>query len=147
MRQCSGKQVGRVLAEDLRARFSHPPFPRSPLDGYAVQAQDLKDAGPDGPACLQVTEKVCAGQCSKRRLKPGEAVRIMTGAPIPAGADTVVRQEDTDYGEREVRIYKRQDAYDNYCPEGEDFREGDVLIRQGARDGRRSDWNCGFCRI
>lgn len=124
---------GRVLAEDLRARFSHPPFPRSPLDGYAVQAQDLKDAGPDGPACLQVTEKVCAGQCSKRRLKPGEAVRIMTGAPIPAGADTVVRQEDTDYGEREVRIYKRQDAYDNYCPEGEDFREGDVLIRQGAR--------------
>lgn len=124
---------GRILAEEIRAWKDNPPFPRSPYDGYAVRAEDIREAGKETPVCLRVVEKLCAGEYPKREIGPGEATRIMTGAPIPNGADTVVKQEETDGQDREVRIRKSQNPYENYCPAGEDFRTGDLLIEKGTR--------------
>ena len=124
---------GRILAEEIRAWQDNPPFPRSPYDGYAVRAEDIREAGKETPVCLRVVEKLCAGEYPKRGIGPGEATRIMTGAPIPNGADTVVKQEETDGQDREVRIRKSQNPYENYCPAGEDFRTGDLLIEKGTR--------------
>ena len=118
---------GRILSEDLRAGKSSPPFPRSPYDGYALRAADIQGANKKQPVCLKVVEKLCAGKYPKQVIGSGEAARIMTGAPIPNGADTVVKQEDTDYGEGIVQIYRSQNPYDHYCPEGEDFLAGEKL--------------------
>lgn len=89
------KALGRISADTIAAPMNQPPFSRSPLDGYAVLHQDLELAGKDNPAVLQVIGCVCAGDPPQYTVAPGQAVRIMTGAPIPEGADCVVRQEDT----------------------------------------------------
>lgn len=123
----------RVLAENIQANSSSPPFPRSPYDGYAVRAEDIKDAGRTHPVNLTVVDKIFAGEFPEYAIHKGQAARIMTGAPVPDGADTVVKQEDTDYGERNVKIYTRQDAYVHYCMEGEDFQKGEVLLKKGIR--------------
>ncbi|HJD26357.1 MAG TPA: molybdopterin molybdotransferase MoeA [Candidatus Blautia intestinipullorum] len=125
---------GCILAEDVYSPLDNPPFPRSPVDGYAVRAVDIKEADQEHPAELKVAGCIYAGDngqsCS---LKPGEAYRIMTGAPFPAGADTAVKQEDTDFGEDRVKIYKSQKSYDNYCFQGEDYKKGRLLLKQGTR--------------
>lgn len=120
--------AGRILAQDVTAQRDQPPFPRSPLDGYAVQSQDLQEAEKEHPAILTVIDEVTAGHVSGKLVSRGTAVRIMTGAPIPEGADCVVRQEDTDYGEETVRIYQKVGAYQNYCFMGEDYRAGTKLL-------------------
>lgn len=122
--------LGRVLAEDIIAPHSQPPFSRSPLDGYAVQASDTKGANKEHPIVLKVVGEVFAGQVSSRFIKDGEAIRIMTGAPIPEGADCIIRQEDTDYGEDTVEIYREHNAFDNYCTAGEDYKKGDCLLKK-----------------
>ena len=91
--------VNRVLAEDIYAGHDQPPFPRSPLDGYALQSSDIKGASKEHPVTLTVIDEVDAGYVSRACVEEGTAVRIMTGAPIPDGADCIVGQEDTDYGE------------------------------------------------
>ena len=120
--------VGRTLAEDIRSAFDQPPFPRSPLDGYAVISSDTVGATADTPAVLKVITEVDAGSWYDGEVKSGEAVRIMTGAPIPAGADAVIGQEDTDYGDDTVRIYAEMKAHQNYCDQGEDYKAGTVLL-------------------
>ncbi|MBT9777312.1 molybdopterin molybdenumtransferase MoeA [Clostridium sp. MCC353] len=124
--------LGCELAEDLLSPVDQPPFPRSPLDGYAVRAEDLKGASEECPAVLTVIDEVMAGGYSNAVLKEKTAVRIMTGAPVPAGADCIVRQEDTDYGEDEVSIYVEHRAFENYCFQGEDFKKGDCLVEKGT---------------
>ena len=84
---------------------------------------------------LRVIGKIYAGQVFEGTVGPGECVRLMTGAPIPEGADTVIRQEDTDYGEDIVQIYAGQRAYENYCMAGDDFKCGDALLKKGTRIG------------
>ena len=91
------KSKGRILAEDIKAELDNPPFDRSPIDGYACTAEDLAGASLSTPDCLKVTREVDAGDYSEETVKKGEAVRIMTGAAVPAGCDCCVRQEDTDY--------------------------------------------------
>lgn len=120
--------VGRVLAQDVTAVRNQPPFPRSPLDGYAVRSEDIQGAGKDDPVVLEVIDEVMAGFVASKKVEPSTAIRIMTGAPIPDGADCVVRQEDTDYGEDTVQIYQKVNAWGNYCFEGEDYREGTKLL-------------------
>lgn len=120
----------RVLSEDAVAGHSQPPFDRSPLDGYAVCSRDIAEASRDNPATLQVIDEVCAGHVSAKEVEPGTAVRIMTGAPIPRGADCIVKQEDTDYGEDTVRIYRTEKHFGNYCFAGEDFRKGDRVLQK-----------------
>lgn len=127
--------AGRILGEDLRAQRDQPPFPRSPLDGYAVRSEDLAGACQERPARLRVVDEIMAGCSPAQTVVKGTAVRLMTGAPIPQGADTVVRQEDTDYGEQTVEIYVNQNAWDNYCFAGEDYQAGSVVLRRGTSLG------------
>ena len=129
---------GRVLAEDVRAPFSVPHFPKSAMDGYAVYAEDVKEATPENPAKLTVTGEILAGD-DPAPVSPGSrgtAVRIMTGGAVPEGYDAVVKQEDTDYGETEVTIFHGVSSYMNYCKVGEDISEGSVVLPKGRRIGR-----------
>lgn len=124
---------GRILACDMAASFDNPPFDRSPIDGYACKAADLTDASREHPAKLEVIREIDAGQYSTEEIQKGQAVRIMTGAAIPPGCDCCVRQEDTDYGETQVCIYRPEKPWGNYCFSGEDFKKGDVLLKKGSR--------------
>lgn len=124
---------GRILAQDMTAPFHNPPFDRSPIDGYACRAADTTGASETSPARLKVTREIDAGQYSTEEIKEGQAVRIMTGAAIPPGCDCCVRQEDTDYGEERVNIYRSEKPWGNYCFAGEDFKTGDALLKKGAR--------------
>ena len=127
--------LGRILAEDMTASFDNPPFDRSPIDGYACRSEDVAEASEEHPVRLKVVEEVCAGSYTQREVHKGEAVRIMTGAPVPEGCDCCVRQEDTDYGEDVVRIYRPEKEWGNYCFKGEDFKAGSTLIKKGSRIG------------
>ncbi|MCI8949918.1 MAG: molybdopterin molybdotransferase MoeA [Lachnospiraceae bacterium] len=127
--------AGWILAQEGRAMADQPPFPRSPLDGYALRGQDTEAASKEAPVCLQVVGRVYAGEVFPGQIKAGEAVRIMTGAPIPMGADTVVRQEDSDYGQEQVLIYKGSRPYENYCFQGEDYKKDSLLLQKGAKLG------------
>lgn len=127
--------AGRVLAQDVKAERDQPPFPRSPLDGYAVRSADIANASKESPAKLEVIDEVTAGHMSSCHVEAGMAVRIMTGAPIPVGADCVVKQEDTDYGADEVEIYRSVRAWGNYCFAGEDYKKGTMILREGVELG------------
>ena len=124
---------GRILAEDVCAPIDQPPWPRSPLDGYALRAADSTGASKDAPVTLRVVDTVYAGGWSDVTVGEGQAVRLMTGAPIPAGFDCVIRQEDTDLGADSVQIFKALRAWDNYVRAGGDFQRGDVLLPAGTK--------------
>lgn len=127
--------LGRVLAADVVSAMDQPPFPRSPLDGYAFIAGDSAGASKEAPAVLKVIDKVFAGHPAANPVTSGTAVRVMTGSMLPEGCNCVIRQEDTDYGEDVVNIYTPMRAFDNYCYSGEDFKTGDVLIPRGMTFG------------
>ncbi len=122
---------GRVIAEGFYAPISNPPFDRSPLDGYALKAYDTEGADGDNPVKLKVIDEVFAGGFSNKVLKNGEAIRIMTGAKMPEGADCVIRQENTNEDMKEAEIYEELSAHDNYIFKGEDIVKGDLLIKKG----------------
>lgn len=88
---------GRISGDDIYAPMNNPPFDRSPLDGYALIAEDTKGASKDDPKVLTVIDAIYAGEFSEMEIKKGQAMRIMTGAKIPKGADCVIRQEQTNY--------------------------------------------------
>src|SRR5699024_3145972 len=90
--------AGLVLAEDVVSRVALPPFDNSAMDGYALRSTDVADADDDQPLALPVEADIPAGRTDIPRLRPGTAHRIMTGAPLPPGADTIVKVEDTDAG-------------------------------------------------
>lgn len=127
---CDG--LGRVLAEDVPAPIDQPPFPRSPLDGYALRAADSVGATRETPVYLTVCGMLCAGDWREEPVQPGQAVRIMTGAPIPPGCDCVIRQEDTDEGMEKVALFCALKPWENYCFRGEDYKAGDVLLEAGS---------------
>jgi molybdopterin molybdotransferase len=124
--------LGRVLAENVHSPIEHPPWDNSSMDGYAVRAADVLAAAPNAPITLRVLETVRAGQLPSSDVQPGTAVRIMTGAPIPRGADSVVRVEDTDGGERQVEIRDGRDAGRNVRPRGEDLQVGGLAVARGT---------------
>ncbi|HVT39165.1 MAG TPA: gephyrin-like molybdotransferase Glp [Gemmatimonadaceae bacterium] len=123
--------LGRVLACDVTSGLTLPAWDNSAMDGYAVRGVDLAHL----PATLRVIELVAAGQFPTREVGAGEATRIMTGAPTPAGADTVVRVEDTDGGIERVEIRAARDAGKNVRPRGEDIVEGRVVMTRGTALG------------
>jgi molybdopterin molybdotransferase len=92
--------AGRVIAETVRAQDHVPPFRNSAMDGFAVRCQDVANATWDDPTLLPVAAEVAAGDAAGTALKPGTAIRIMTGAVLPDGADAVVRFEETDEARR-----------------------------------------------
>jgi molybdopterin molybdotransferase len=121
--------LGRVLAEDLAARRTQPPFAVSAMDGYAVRAEDLARI----PIELRIVADVPAGAGFGGHVGPGEAARIFTGAPMPAGTDTVVIQEDSERNGDRVRVLQKADRGHYVRREGLDFSEGKVLLRAGRR--------------
>ena len=125
--------LGRVLAEDVTAERDQPPFPRSPLDGYAVRAADVAGASKENPAVLHVVGRIYAGYVFDGIVGEGQAVRLMTGAPIPEGADAIIRQEDTFAENDTVQIYVSSEPYQNYCFQGEDYKAGTVLLPKDSR--------------
>lgn len=124
---------GRILAEDLLAAGNIPPFDRSPYDGYAFRAADSAAASPDAPVSLTILEELPAGSVPTRPVLPGTAVKILTGAPIPAGADVVCKYEDTRFDLHTVTLSRSYRAGENIVHAGEDIREGELLARKGAR--------------
>lgn len=123
--------VGRALAQEVCALRTLPPWDNSAMDGYAVRSGDAVLAH----ATLKVVETVYAGQLPRRTLQPGEAARIMTGAPLPRGADAVVRQERTRAVGETVELLEPAQAGDFVRPRGEDAREGEVLLPRGSSLG------------
>ncbi len=119
--------LGRVLAEDVAARVSHPPVAVSSMDGYAVRAEDLAA----NPATLKVIGEAAAGHGFGAVIGAGQAARIFTGAPLPAGADAVVMQEDCERSGDQVTVGERVDAGRFIRPAGLDFREGQILLHSG----------------
>ncbi|GMA40803.1 molybdotransferase-like divisome protein Glp [Mobilicoccus caccae] len=128
---------GCVLAEDLRSRVSLPGFDNSAMDGYAVLASDVERAGNPYPTRLPVEGDIAAGDTTRRRLRPGTTFRIMTGAPVPEGADAVVPVEQTDAGVERVTIHEGVPHGRHIRPQGEDVGEGQIVLRAGTRLGPR----------
>ena len=127
-----GRARGRVLAEALVAGIALPPFDNSAMDGYAVRAADVAGAAEGDPRELPVTADIPAGRTDVPPLAPGTAHRIMTGAPLPAGADTVVQVEHTDGGLDRVRVLQAPAAGTSVRRAGEDVVAGQVVLPAGT---------------
>ena len=123
----------RVLAEDVTAKANVPPFDRSPYDGYAFRAADLAGASEDRPVTLRVTEEIPAGAVPTVPVTAGTCAKILTGAPIPEGADTVLNFEATRFSDDEVTFFAPVPRGSNVVRAGEDVRAGTVLLRRGER--------------
>ncbi len=146
--------LGRIVAEDLFAPEDVPSYPRSAMDGYAVRAEDIAMASRENPVVLTVVDQIPAGSAPSRPLRRGEAAAIATGAPLPEGADTVVRVEDTRpvnchqpfasspatsrqspiaSGCRSVAILVATPKGKNVSPVGEDVRKGELIAAKGQK--------------
>jgi len=125
--------LGRVLAEDIIAKGDIPPHPNTAMDGYAVQAADLAGAGPTSPKRLRVIENLAAGYLATQRVTPGTAIRIMTGAPMPDGADAVIPFEETHQDGEWVDCFAAIRVGENVRPAGEDVRAGERTLARGTR--------------
>ncbi|MGE0555955.1 MAG: gephyrin-like molybdotransferase Glp [Gemmatimonadales bacterium] len=120
--------LGAVLAEPVVSPIDVPFFTNSAMDGYAARADDVRGASQAHPVRLEVIDRIPAGGRASRSIGPGQCARIFTGAPLPEGADSVVRQEDTDQGERVVTIHKDRDAGINWRRAGEDIARGSRVL-------------------
>ncbi len=127
-----GDAYGRVLAMDVVAMEDVPSFDRSPLDGYAFRAEDTVGASKENPITLKVIDYIPAGDISHAPVTKGTAVRLMTGAPVPEGADCVCKYEETEFTETEVKIFCPGKQNDNIIRKGEDVVKGTVLAERGT---------------
>jgi len=129
--------LGQVLAEDIYSSIDVPPLDNTAMDGYAVQSRDTHGASQQSPRFLRVVDTVTAGSISKCEVKSGTAIRIMTGAPIPKGADSVVRFEDTDEAWRqspsdEIGVLCEVKPGLNIRRAGEDITRGSIVLSKGV---------------
>ena len=129
--------LGQVLAEDITSSINVPPLDNTAMDGYALRAADTRNAGQKSPCLLRVIDTLPAGSVSSRTVEPGTAIRIMTGAPIPEGADTIVKFEDTDETRRkqvtsEIGILVEAKAGANIRRAGEDITRGKLVLGKGT---------------
>jgi molybdopterin molybdotransferase len=123
--------LGRVIAENIYANRDIPPLDNSAMDGYALRSEDVQKASQNHPVRLEVIEDLPAGFISKKTIEKGKAIRIMTGAPIPKGADTVIPVEETKKEDASVLIFKSGVLGENIRKSGEDVRKGDRVIFKG----------------
>lgn len=126
-----GDVLGRVLAEDVHSDIDMPPFDKALMDGYALRGADIASASQKEPAILDVIEEIPAGNVPQKRVESGQAARIMTGAPVPKGADTVVMVEDTeaDADPEKVRVLSATETGRNIARLGEDVRVDQAVLR------------------
>ncbi len=127
--------LGSVLAADVTSPLDIPAWTNSAMDGYAARAEDVRGATADSPVRLTVVEEIPAGRFPTRAIGPGECARIFTGAPIPEGADSVVRQEDTAAEPPLVIVLRDRDAGLNIRRAGEDLRRGALALAAGTALG------------
>lgn len=126
--------TGRILAEDIRAGFPMPRFTNAAMDGFAVRYDEIRSATPETPVILRVSQELAAGALSTMPLAAGTCSRIMTGAPLPAGADTVIPFEQTSGFESDVvEFYKTAAKGANIRLEGEEVQPGTLLAAAGTR--------------
>jgi molybdopterin molybdotransferase len=128
---------GLAAAEDVHASVALPGFDNSAMDGYAVAHADVASASGDSPVHLPVVGEIGAGKATLLALSPGTAAKIMTGAPVPAGADSVVPYEWTDRGVANVVISRAPEPGQHVRPKGQDISEGDLLVESGTVLGAR----------
>ena len=132
------ESMGQVLAEDIISHIDIPPLDNAAMDGYALKAGDTPGAGDQSPRILRVIDTVIAGSISQREVTPGTAIRIMTGAPVPGGADSVIRFEDTDEARRqgsdtgEIGILCEVKHGLNIRRAGEDIARGATVLKKGT---------------
>ena len=129
--------LGQVLAEDVYSTIDIPPLDNSAMDGYAVRSEDTRGASEQSPRFLRVIDTVVPGSIPKGEVKPGTAIRIMTGAPIPKGADSVVRFEDTDETQRkgasdEIGVLREAEPTRDIRQAGEDITQGSLVLSRGV---------------
>ena len=127
--------LGLVLVDDVRAPHALPRFANSAMDGYAVRGSDTERASSDDPVELEVVGEIRAGDPGDIAVEPGTAVRIMTGAPLPFGADAVVQVEETEERNGVVMVKGSTAAGRNVRPAGDDVKEGDLVVAAGAELG------------
>jgi molybdopterin molybdotransferase len=127
--------LGSVLAEDVVSRLDIPAWTNSAMDGYAARGDDVRGATEASPVRLRVVEHLPAGHFPTREIRPGECARIFTGAPLPQGSDSVIRQEDTDGGAETVAVLKDRDIGVNIRRVGEDIRKGSTVLTGGTELG------------
>ena len=125
------ESLGRILAEDLVAAENIPGFDRTAYDGYAFRAEDLKRAGRETPVTLRITEEIPAGATPTVEITAGTCAKVLTGAPIPPGADAVINYEVTSFTDTEVTFFEPVASGSNIVRAGEDVRKGAVLARKG----------------
>ncbi len=123
----------RVIAEDVIAPRFIPPHDNSAMDGYAVMHHDVAEATPERPAILQVVEVLPAGKLPQHQVQPGQVIKIMTGAALPVGADTVVQVEHTNGSDTTVEIYRAPRRGSHLRQRGEDIAVGDCLVQKNTR--------------
>ena len=123
--------LGCVLAQDLYAQECLPPFRNSSMDGFAVMSKDIQLARIDKPVQLSVTEVIPAGNIPKLILQPGQAAKIMTGAMLPDGADSVVMVEDTESTNEYVKVFQSVNSSENVRLPGESVNTGDLVMSKG----------------
>jgi molybdopterin molybdotransferase len=131
------ESMGQVLEEDVISEFDIPPLDNAAMDGYAVRAADTEGASKASPRLLRIIDTVIAGSISTKEVTPGTAIRIMTGAPVPIGADSVIRFEDTDETRRhpdsgEIGILCKIEPGLNIRKAGEDVPRGQVILKKGT---------------
>ncbi|MDN4523691.1 molybdopterin molybdotransferase MoeA [Fictibacillus fluitans] len=125
---------GRYLGEDILATHDVPPFDRSPYDGFAIRAEDTSAATQEQPVELNVIDSIGAGHVSGKEIKHNEAIRIMTGAAIPKGANAVIMLELVSEKENNrITISRKVKAGDNISRQGEDTPEGTTILKTGTR--------------
>ena len=123
--------LDRVLAEDIVAEMDIPPLSNTAMDGYAVRVSDTENASPEHPVRLQVVADLAAGYVLDKPLQPGTAVRIMTGAPVPPGAEAVVPFENAERDGDYVLVFKPYSMWKNIRHAGEDVKKGQVVLEKG----------------
>ncbi len=136
------ESLGQVLAEDIISNINVPPWDNSAFDGYAVRAEDTRGASEKTPKTLKVIDTVIAGGTSKKEVTPGNAIRIMTGAPIPLGANSVIQFEDTDdpknkdvssnQSPKQVKIFVETKIGQSIRLTGEDIAKGKLILKKGT---------------
>lgn len=135
------KSIGRILAEDIFSILNLPPFNNSSMDGFAVRTDDIISAGKENPINLEIVEDISAGFYPKIKILPGQASRIMTGAPLPDGSNAVVPVEFTNFSDRyyqkelppTIKVFQSVQSGDYVRPEGQDVKIGEKIFTKGHK--------------
>lgn len=125
--------LGRVVAKDISSKINVPPFRNSAMDGYAVRSEDTKQEKRENYVSLKLVAAQPAGDYFRKKIKSGETVKVMTGAPVPAGADAVVPLEEVEQRGGQILIKREINPGENIREAGEDIKRGEIIVRKGNR--------------